>query len=56
MTNIRAASFFCDERITGSVVYIEQERTDKQMSFCEVGVFEETKRMLNNIITKIKIK
>ena len=38
------ASFFCEPSVSGQKIEIEQHRVGKQMSICEIAVFEETKR------------
>ena len=44
MAGVHSASFFCEPRVNGQFVVINQHRADKQMSICEVGVFEESER------------
>ena len=44
MADANAAYFFCDQPLTGNHVHIQQQPTDKEISICEMAVFQETKR------------
>ena len=54
MAGILATSFFCEPSVSGQKISIEQHRVDKQMSICEIAVFEETKRKYISVQTKGK--